>query len=93
MPAQVDWPRWYILVIRCGAATIGMGSCPRWDYGLHVGDGLGDERHESWASCSGTELPRARVSRLYFLFALYGADGDRRRPHNAATVIGIFDTL
>ena len=93
MPAEVDWWRQHILVIRCDAATTGVDSCSRWDYDLHVGDSLGDERHEPRASCPGIELPRVRVSRLYFLLPLYGADGNHCYPYTAATAIGIVDTL
>ena len=64
MPAEVDWSRYIILAVCCYAVGIRVGSCPRRDYGLHVGHRLADERYESGAFCRHIELPGVRVSRL-----------------------------
>ena len=93
MPAEVDWSRYNILAVCCDAVIIRVGSCPRRDYGLHLGHGLGDERHESGAFCRHIELPRVRVSRLYFLFSLHGTNGGLGGPYVYFTDIDVFDTL
>jgi hypothetical protein len=60
---------------------------------LHTGHDLGDERNKSGTLCRDIELPRVRVSRLYFLLSLHGANGGLGSPYVYFSDIDIFDTL
>jgi hypothetical protein len=60
---------------------------------LHIGHDLADERNKSGTFCRDIELPRVRVSRLYFLLSLHGANGGLGSPYVYFTDIDVFDTL
>ena len=94
MPAEVDLSRCYILGICCYAAAIRADLCPRRANDLYAGHALADERGESWAAlCRNIELACVRVSGLYFLLPLYGANGSGSSPYVLFTYFAVFDTL
>jgi len=66
---------------------------PRRAYGLHIGHDLAGERNKSGTFCRGIELPVFRVSRLYFLLYLHGANGGLGSPYVYFADIDVFDTL
>ena len=74
LPAEVDWSRYNILVIRCDVTNIGVDSCARWNNRLSVGGRITDKRCQSGPTCSSIELPSVTYIG-YISYSLYMVQG------------------